>query len=80
MENKNKQPWDVVMVEYRALEPMMKQMVRNTAVMEPQSWGVEEIGSSDVNCQIVDLYNSYGGFDNVIRHGLELVRDQRRAA
>lgn len=77
---KNKQPWDVVMVEYRELEPMMQQMVRNTAVMELKRWDVEEIGSSDVNCQIVDLYNSYGGFDNVIRYGIELVRDNRRAA
>ena len=62
------------MTEYRALEKGMQQMVRNTAVMELKEWGVEEIGSSDVNCQIVDLYNSYEGFDNIIRHGLELVR------
>lgn len=62
------------MTEYRELEPMFRQMVRNTAVMELKEWEVEEIGSSDVNCQIVDLYNSYGGFDNVVRHGLELVR------
>ena len=76
---KNKKTFEEVMTEYRALEPMMKQMVRNTAVMELQSWGVEEIGSSDVNCQIVDLTNSYGGFDSVIRHGLELIRERRAA-
>lgn len=68
------------MSEYRELEPMMQQMVRNTAVMELQRWDVEEIGSSDVNCQIVELYNSCGGFDKIIRYGIELVRDQRRAA
>ena len=62
------------MSEYKALEKGFQQMVRNTAVMELREWGVEEIGSSDVNCQIVDLYNSYEGFDNIVRHGLELVR------
>ena len=62
------------MEEYKTLGDMFKQMVRKTAVMELKEWGVEEIGSSDVNCQIVDLYNSYEGFDNIIRHGLDLVR------
>ena len=71
---KNKKTFEEVMTEYKALEKGMQQMVRNTAVMELKEWGVEEIGSSDVNCQIVDLYNSYEGFDNIIRHGLELVR------
>ena len=63
------------MTEYKALSPMMQQMVRKTAVMELLEFGFEEIGSSDVNCQIVDLCNSYGSFDEVIRHGLELVHD-----
>ena len=62
------------MSEYKTLEKGFQQMVRNTAVMELREWGVEEIGSSDVNCQIVDLYNSYEGFDSIVRHGLELVR------
>ena len=71
---KNKKTFEEVMTEYKALSPMFQQMVRKTAVLELQEWGFEEIGSSDVNCQIVDLYNSYDGFDNVIRHGLDLVR------
>jgi hypothetical protein len=73
---KNKKTFEEVMTEYKALEAGMQQMVRNTAVMELREWGVEEIGSSDVNCQIVDLYNSYEGFDNIVRHGLELVRSR----
>jgi hypothetical protein len=71
---KNKKTFEEIMTEYRALGDMMRTMVRNTAVMELREWGFEEIGSSDVNCQIVDLYNSYGGFDEIVRHGLELVR------
>ena len=69
-----KKTFEEVMNEYKALEKGMQQMVRNTAVMELQEFGFEEIGSSDVNCQVVDLYNSYGGFDEIVRHGLELVR------
>jgi hypothetical protein len=71
---KNKKTFEEVMAEYKAMSPMMQQMVRKIAVMELKEWGVEEIGSSDVNCQIVDLYNSYDSFDNIVRHGLELVR------
>jgi len=71
---KNKKSFEAVMEEYKALGDMFKQMVRKTAILELKEWGVEEIGSSDVNCQIVDLYNSYEGFDNIIRHGLDLVR------
>jgi len=71
---KNKKSFEAVMEEYKQLGDMFKQMVRKTAILELKEWGVEEIGSSDVNCQIVDLYNSYEGFDNIIRHGLDLVR------
>jgi hypothetical protein len=71
---KIKKTFEEIMNEYKALDQMFKQMVRNTAVMELKEWGAEEIGSSDVNCQIVDLYNSYGGFDEIVRHGLDLVR------
>jgi hypothetical protein len=71
---KNKKTFEAVMEEYKQLGDMFKQMVRKTAILELKEWGVEEIGSSDVNCQIVDLYNSYEGFDNIIRHGLDLVR------
>jgi hypothetical protein len=71
---KNKKTFEEIMGEYKTLGDMMQRMVRKTASMELQEWGVEEIGSSDINCQIVDLYNSYGGFDEIVRHGLDLVR------
>ena len=71
---KIKKSFEEIMEEYKTLGDMFKQMVRKTAILELKEWGVEEIGSSDVNCQIVDLYNSYEGFDNIIRHGLDLVR------
>jgi len=74
IKNTTKKTFQEVMNEYKALSAMMQQLVRKTAVMELQEFGFEEIGSSDVNCQVVDLYNSYGSFDEVIRHGLDLVR------
>ena len=74
MKNKERKTFEEVMAEYKELGPFMKQGIRNTAVMELKEWNVEEIGSSDINHQIVSLYNSYGGFDEVLLHGLELVR------
>ena len=74
MKNKNKKAFEEIMGEFKTLSPVMQNMVRNTAKLELKEWGVEEIGSSDVNCQIVSLYNSYGGFDEIVRHGMELVR------
>ena len=71
---KNRKTFEEVMAEYKELGPFMKQGIRNTAVMELKEWGAPEIGSSDINHQIVSLYNSYGGFDEVLLHGLELVR------
>jgi hypothetical protein len=71
---KNKKTFEEVMTEFKALDAGIAGLVRNTAKLELREWGVEEIGSSDVNCQIVDLYNSYGGFDEIVRHGLDLVR------
>jgi len=74
---KNRKTFEEVMGEFKALETGMQCMVRNTAKLELKEWGVPEIGSSDVNCQIVDLYNSYGSFDDVVRHGMDLVRNSR---
>jgi len=72
MENKN--TFEEIMGEFKTLGPFMQNMVRNTAKLELKEWGAPEIGSSDINHQIVSLYNSYGGFDEIVRHGMELVR------
>jgi hypothetical protein len=71
---KIRKTFEEVMTEFKALDAGIAGLVRNTAKLELKEWGAEEIGSSDVNCQIVSLYNSYGSFDEVIRHGLELCR------
>jgi len=74
MKNKERKTFEEVMAEFKTLETGMQSMVRNTAKLSLKEQGAPEIGSSDINCQIVDLYNSYGGFDEIVRHGLELVR------
>jgi len=74
IKNTTQKTFQEVMSEFKTLGTMMQHMVRNTAKLELKEWGAEEIGSSDVNHQIVSLYNSYGGFDEIIRHGLELAR------
>jgi hypothetical protein len=71
---KNRKTFEEVMAEFKTLGAMMQTMVKNTAKLELKEWGAPEIGSSDVNHQIVSLYNSCDGFDNVIRRGLELAR------
>lgn len=71
---KNKKTHEEIMKEYRALPDMMRGVIRKTAVMELQNWDVEEIGTSDVNCQIVSLYGCFGDWDKILLHGLDLCR------
>ena len=67
--------FEEIMQEYKNLESdSFRQMIRNIAAMSLKESGFQEIGSSDVNCEIVGLYNSYEGFDGIVRHGLDLVR------
>jgi len=73
IKNTTRKTFEEVMNEYKNLGQLMKSMVRNTAVLELKECG-EEIGTSDVNCEIVSLYNTCGGFDEIVRHGLELAR------
>jgi len=70
MINNTTETFEEVMNEYKKLGPTMHSVVRNIAVKTLQQYGAEEIGSSDVNHQIVSLYNTYDGFDNIVRHGL----------
>ena len=70
---KNKKSFEEIMNEYKELSDMMKRIVRNTAILSLKTWDVPEIGTSDINCEIVSLYNSYGSFDGICRQGLELV-------
>jgi hypothetical protein len=69
---KNKKTFEEVMTEYRTLSDSMRTFVRGSAVRSLQSYGVEEIGTSDVNNEIAGLYNTYGSFEGIIRYGLEL--------
>ena len=63
-----------VMAEYNTLGSMFKKIIRNVASDSLLEMGAQEIGSSDVNHQIVVLYRIHGDFDAIFRHGLEMCR------
>ena len=55
-----------IMTEYRAHSSLMKWAIRTCAVDALKTEGLFEIGTSDVNCKIVQLYKQHGSFGNVI--------------
>ena len=57
---------------FQQLSPGLKSLVRNVARMDLQSMSYEEIGSSDVSCRVVQLYNQLGSFDAIISYGLDM--------
>lgn len=67
--------FETVMAEYRDLSPTFKGWVRKAAVVDMQESGMyDEIGSSDVNHHIFGLYRQLGGFDEIIRNAVDLMR------
>jgi len=65
--------FDDYYTKYKELSPTIQRMIRNIASLELQERGVYEIGSSDVSCAVYDLYRSLGSFENIIKHGLNLI-------
>ena len=55
-----------IMAEYRDQSSLMKWAIRTYAVDALKDEGSFEIGSSDVNHKIVQLYKQYGSFGNVV--------------
>ena len=56
---------------YKALPWVERSLIKELAVQTLLDGGATEIGTSDVNCAIVSLYNSRGGFVGVIEEKLE---------
>lgn len=55
-----------IMAEYREQSSLMKWAIRAYAADALKAEGSFEIGTSDVNCKIVQLYKQHGSFGNVI--------------
>ena len=58
--------FEIIMEEYQNLSDTLKQYVRRYAAYVLQDAGFEEIGTSDINNQIVALYNQTGSFDQIL--------------
>ena len=63
-----------VMNLFRNLSPAMRSAVRSAVVVDMESSGdFEEIGSSDVNCHLFDLYRQHGSFEKIIVNAVDLM-------
>ena len=51
---------------YNGLSWTDRSLVKELAVRSLLDAGATEVGTSDVNCAIVSLYNSYGSFTNIV--------------
>lgn len=51
--------WEEMRTWLNGLEPVCKDAVRSTAVAILQNEGSEEIGSSDISCQIFNIYQDF---------------------
>jgi hypothetical protein len=59
---------------FQSLDPGVRQLIRRVGALELQRFGCGEIGSSDVSCAVFGLYKRYGNWEDIIKHGLELIR------
>ena len=56
---------------YRNLNPKFRELVRREATQELIDCGAHEVGSSDVNHSIYQMYRQHGSMDNVVQHCLD---------
>jgi hypothetical protein len=63
-----------VMAKYQGLTLAMRNAVRRATVIDMEESGqYEEIGSSDVNCHLFDLYRQLGSFEKIIVNAVDLM-------
>ena len=61
-----KKTFHEIIEEFKSLPFVERQLMRQVASESLVESGAEEVGSSDVNHEIVSLYNQYGNFDDVL--------------
>jgi hypothetical protein len=61
-----KKSFQDIMEEYKALPFVERHLMRRAAADSLVENGAEEVGSSDVNHEMVSLYKQYGSFDMVL--------------
>jgi len=63
--------YNKIIQAYKDLSWVERSLIKELAVQTLLDQGAIEIGTSDVNCAIVSLYNSRGGFAGVIEEELK---------
>jgi len=64
-----------VMAKYQGLSLAMRRAVRRATEIDMEESGqYEEIGSSDVNCHLFDLYRQLGSFEKIIVNAVDQMR------
>jgi len=61
-----KKTFHEIMEEYKSLPFVERHLMRRAAADSLIENGAEEVGSSDVNHEMVSLYKQHGSFDMVI--------------
>ena len=61
-----KKTFQDIMAEYKALPYIQRQFIRQAASAELVENGAEEVGTSDINHQIVSIYNRAGSFEQAL--------------
>ena len=58
--------YNKIIQAYKDLPWVERSLIKELAVQTLLDEGATEIGTSDVNCSIVSLYNSYGNFSDIV--------------
>ena len=51
--------WDEAMSWWTSQGEMVERGIRNVAIKRLEDFGVEEIGTSDVNCSVFEVWKTY---------------------
>lgn len=70
------QTFETVMNQFRGLSPETRFLVKRAALIDMENDGMQrhEIGTSDVNHHIFQLYRHLGGFSEIITNAVDLMR------
>lgn len=72
----NTNSFQEIMKEFKTLSNLMKWAVRTYASNKLVEEGATEVGTSDINCMIVQLHKELGSFSSIVIHALNGTVDE----
>ena len=60
----SKSEFDIFYQELNSLHPLFRSLLRSIASAMLRSYNLPEIGSSDVSCEVFNIWKRMGGFNN----------------